>query len=107
MRDGDISEMYNGVTSDAIPIATPTAILPKISRLTSGAVAVPTAPRAKIIAATMMTFRRPKWSDKSPPRAAPITAPISTALITKPTVKSDKTKSCLMKRIAPEITPVS
>ncbi len=64
-------------------------------------------PTANMHAMTMMTRLRPNRSVAGPPSAAPPTAPTSTMLVTMPCMVGANAKSCLMKRRAPEMTPVS
>jgi hypothetical protein len=104
---GAISEMYIGVVRDAAPIAIPTTTRPAINVPTDGANAVPTAPTEKPTPAATITQRRPKRSASHPPIPAPSSAPTKTTLTTSSGMVEDRAKSFLMKRIAPEITPVS
>jgi hypothetical protein len=56
---GAISDMYMGDTNEAMPIATPTTILPAIRSLTLGAKEVPRAPRVNMTALMMIILRLP------------------------------------------------
>jgi hypothetical protein len=60
-----------------------------------------------VTAATMISLRRPIRSDRGPARPAPSMAPSSSDATTAPCMNGDRPKSSLMKRIAPEMTPVS
>ena len=88
-------------------MAIPTMTLPMTSQKTVGARAVPTAPKAKRAAVTISTMRRPNRSVSVPPAAAPSTAPNTTELTTISSTVGEREKSCWMKRIAPDMTPVS
>jgi hypothetical protein len=61
----------------------------------------------KSTAAIMISRRRPSRSDSRPAEAAPTIAPRSRKETIAPSMNGDTSKSCLMNRIAPEMTPVS
>ena len=73
---------------EAVPIATP-----RIRRATNSmtmpvAAALSSEPSAKRAAITMMIGLRPKRSVRLPPKAAPPTAPIRTAVVTTPCIQA-------------------
>jgi len=66
-----------------------------------------TVPARKISDAARIELRRPTRSERGPPKSAPMIAPISTALTATSVMIPVRLNSSLMKRIAPEMTPVS
>jgi hypothetical protein len=99
--------MYMGEMNEAMPMARPVIISAVISQGMEGDEAVPREPTRKIMPAAMMRLRRPSRSVSAPPSEAPTTAPTSTALTTNSSIVEDRWNCRVMKRIAPEITPVS
>jgi hypothetical protein len=55
----------------------------------------------------MMSLRRPSRSESGPASAAPSIAPSSSEATIAPSMNGDSSKSFLMNRRAPEMTPVS
>ena len=83
------------------------AVRTAINNGTEGEKAVPRELAMKITPATMIRPRRPKRSVNAPPTEAPTTAPTRTALTTISSIVDDRLNCLVMKRMAPEITPVS
>ena len=104
---GAISERYSGTTSAAQPTAMPRTNRPASSTPTVGARAATSAPTVKITPAAMMSVRRPRRSESGPASAAPSIAPSRSEATTAPSMNEERSKSSLMKRMAPEMTPVS
>ena len=104
---GAISERYSGTTSAAQPTAMPRTNLAASRTPTVGETAATIEPTVKITPAAMMSLRRPRRSDSGPAKAAPTIAPSSSDATTAPCMNAERSKSCLMKRMAPEMTPVS
>ena len=72
-----------------------------------GAAAASRAPTVNVTAATMISRRRPSRSDSGPATAAPTIAPSSSTATIAPCMNGESPKSDVMKRMAPEMTPVS
>ena len=104
---GASSEMYSGTAYEATPIARPTSRRAVTSTATFGENADAIAPIEKLVAAANRTTRRPRTSVTRALAIAPMVAPISTELTTSSTSVVLRPNAGRMKRIAPEITPVS
>ena len=78
-----------------------------ISTAAVGAAAASRAPTVKVIAAAMMSRRRPSRSARGPATMEPTMAPRRSTATTAPCMNGESPKSDLMKRMAPEMTPVS
>jgi len=104
---GEISAIYKGTVNEDTPMAIPKMIL--LTARNPGLLAAPVnnAPAANINAATRMTFFLPKMSVNLPEPIAPITAPISAAVVIHSCCPELKFQLCLRNGSAPEITPVS
>ena len=107
MRAGDASAMYIGPPTDVSPMPQPTRKRPAISVGTLLATAHRSDATAKTTPAAMLVRRRPPRSASTPAIMAETRAPAVTALTTRPSVASSIGNSCLMYRMAPEMTPVS
>ena len=103
---GASSERYSGTTSAEQPTARPSTNRAASSTPTVGASADTSAPTVKVTAA-MMSRRRPSRSDRRPASAAPTIAPSSRQETIAPSTNEDVWKCWVMKRMAPEMTPVS
>gem|GEM_PF-2352972 len=90
-----------------MPMAIPIRILPMMNMAKTGERTTTNVPAMKISDAARMELRRPTRSERGPPKSAPMIAPISTALTATSVVTLVRLNSSLMKRIAPEMTPVS
>jgi hypothetical protein len=74
---------------------------------TVGASAASSDPTVKMIAAAMISSRRPSLSDSRPAKAAPTMAPSKRVETIAPCRNGVSLKSSGMKSNAPEMTPVS
>jgi hypothetical protein len=85
----------------------PTTKRPNNNTSSFGVNADTRAPAKKTTPATRSVNRRPMRSATVPATAEPAMQPISTTLIVKACSRAARAKSLVIKRIAPEITPVS
>ena len=92
---------------EAMPIATPMMKRPISRVVTSAATADASEPTMKRQAVAMMTRRRPKRSEMEPAKTAPTVAPAKARATIAPCMPGLRWKTPLMKRSAPEMTPVS
>ena len=88
-------------------MATPITKRPTIRVATSGAAADTREPMMKVAPPAMLVGRRPTASAAAPPSSAPASAPSVTIPTTSPCAAAPRWNSGMMKRSAPEITPVS
>ncbi len=99
--------MYNGATTELKPIPMPTIRRPNNSTFSVGASAETNAPTRKTNPASNSVRRRPIASASAPVTAEPTMHPSSTTLMVNSWARVSSVKSRVIKRIAPEITPVS
>jgi len=104
---GEISEMYSGEATVAIPTPKPPMNRASMKKYFSGAMPEPTAETKYSTPIHRSVFLRPYRSVGQPPNKAPKTVPHSAALIHSPCMTPSRRHSDWIFCSAPEITIVS
>ena len=104
---GASSARYTGTVTEAPPTAKPRMIRDGIITSRFGANTPPRVPTKKRTARMVSVFFRPRVSLSLPQTSAPIAAPSSRVLVTRPSPVAVSPRSAFIGSRAPLITPVS